>query len=249
MAEGVLTNIKGGINRLRTKGGARADVLYDAVNCHENDEGMMVARPGTSREATLDADTVGLASFEGELITFCHEIVSVPSGFRLFVLSHPDSTPEAPIALSKIHFAEPFMRFLYVAAEFENGDIYHFWLQTKGEWEAETFYYDGDVVEPTTPNGLGYKATRYIDPYPSWAPGVPRAVGDKIEPTEYNGFYYEVVDVIGTSPRSGSVEPTWPTEEGATVFEDTEGNQTSDATTTVPPSNEPDQETQERYDP
>jgi hypothetical protein len=39
----------------------------------------------------------------------------------------------------------------------------------------------------------------------------------------YNDFYYTVVDTQGTNPRSGSTEPTWPTEDGAQVFEDADG--------------------------
>jgi hypothetical protein len=39
-----LTAIKGGINRTRTKGGARADTLYDLLNVYVTEDGTVQAR-------------------------------------------------------------------------------------------------------------------------------------------------------------------------------------------------------------
>lgn len=243
-----LTTVKGGINRLRTKGAARADSLYDLVNGYVTAARTIKVRPGTIREATVDSDTKGLCAFEDELHTFSSSAVAdgdIPDGFVNHVLFHPtDDTA----SLSEIHFAEPFMGFLYVVAEFDDGNIYHYWLQSGGEWQAETVYKHGDIVEPTTPNGLAYRATRFGPAYPSWAPNVPREEGDKIEPTEYNDFFYEVVDTVGTNPSSGDTEPDWPIEDGAQINEDADGELTAPPTTTVPPDvQEPTSSVQERY--
>lgn len=236
-----LTAIKDGINRLRTKGGARADSLYDLLNGYVTQDKTIKGRPGTGRATTLDALTKGLVAFDGGFHVFSHTNVSVPSGYTLHVLSHPDSDEEEVITLEKIHFAKPYLGYLYVVAEFDDTgyderQIFHFWLQTGGAWEADKIYHHGDVVEPTTPNGLAYQATRISSPLPSWQAGVPREVGDQVEPTEYNDFFYTVIDVVGGSPASGSVEPEWPEEDGARVIEDTEGFAEETPTTTEPPS-------------
>jgi hypothetical protein len=224
-----LTTVRGGINRLRTKGSAPEDSLYDLVNGYVTAAKTIVVRPGTSRFATLptntagDGVTKGLCAFDGTLHIFSHEEVDVPDGFTLHVLAHPDSTVDSPILLSEINFAAPFMGALYVSATFENGDTYHFWLQQGGTWQADHVYKLGDIVTPDPFEGLVFQAQRLTDPNVAWAPNVSRAIGDVIEPTTYNDFFYTVVDVQGTNPRSGTVEPDWPTEDGAQVIEDADG--------------------------
>ena len=236
-----LTTIKSGINRLRTKGGARADTLYDLLNGYVTEAGTVKVRPGTERTATLDSLTRGLCAFDGEIYTFCHTTVAaLPDGYKLAILTHPDP-PDWPyygilpnpyedgVPLHIIHFAEPFLGGLYVVAEFETGDVYHYWLQPGRAWQASTQYKSGDMVEPSVPNGFLYEASRLGDPYPPWQPDEPRydGVGDAyaqsiIEPTTYNGYYYVCMETIGPNPRSGIVEPTWPIVEGGTVFERTD---------------------------
>lgn len=232
-----LTTVKGGINRLRLKGGALKDSLYDLVNGYVTAAKTVQVRPGSSRQASLNALTKGLTSFDGELHVFASESVAVPSGYVLHVLAHPDSPPDGvdPIALEKIHFAEPIMGALYVVAEFDGGDVYHFWLQSGPTWEASRMYKIGDIVTPSTPNGFAYQATRISAPFPSWQPGVERAVNDVVEPTVFNDYYYTVVDVAGNNPASGTVEPEWPLADGAQVIEDTEAVAATGATTTTQP--------------
>jgi hypothetical protein len=258
-----LTTIKGGINRIRTKGGARADMLYDLVNGFCKDAGTIVARPGTARIAELDPLTRGLVGFDGTLHTFCHTQVSVPSGITLNLIVHPDipatdyedTIPGNTIALEKIHFAEPFMGALYVAAEFENGNIYHYWLQPGEQWEASKVYKRGDIVYPSTPTGFVYQASRLGSANPAWAPDVPRYddyfgsgyTASVIEPTVYNDYYYTCIATTGASPRSGSVEPAWPTEDGATVIESTDNPPDVNVPTTATITPAPSSSTTTRY--
>lgn len=238
MRSAPLTTIKGGINRLRTKGGARSDTLYDLLNGYVTENGTVKVRPGSARVADLDSRTRGLCAFGGELHVFCHTYVDLPEGYVLNILVHPDPPDlgygytaygDEELALSVIHFSEPFLGGLYVVAEFEDGSVYHYWLQPGVAWEADKVYAAGDLVEPSTPNGLLYRASRLDDPYPPWQADEPRydGVNDAyaqsiIEPTAYNGYYYVCTETLGPNPRSGSTEPVWPEFEGGTVVERTD---------------------------
>jgi hypothetical protein len=250
-----LTTVKGGINRQRTKGGALKDSLYDLVNGYVSKSKTIVPRPGTRRIFTLPTDTAGnsltkgLMAFEGELHVFATELVDTPPGVVLHVITHPDSTIENIIAIEEINFAAPFLGYIYVVATFENGDTYHFWLQGGDPWSAETIYGAGDIITPSVPTGLSYQASRLTPANLSWAPNVERTVGEVVEPTVYNDYYYTVVDTQGTTPRSGAVEPIWPTEDGAQVTEDADGVDTTPVGLTNPPdlTKQPSQAVIDRY--
>lgn len=228
----------GGINRLRVKGGVSRTVLYDLLNGYVTDDASAESRPGTENHATLPAGTKGLMAFDGGLVVFSHEAQVMPSGYSCEILTHPTAPGTE---LLEIDFAGPFLGYPYVAATFTDNSTFHYWLQRRGAWEAETAYGLGDVVEPSTPNGFAYRAHRLNPPETLWAPNVPRSVGDRVEPTEENGFIYEVTDVAGASPKSGATEPTWIAEDGATVIEDTDLNATTDpgSGSTTPPDTLP----------
>jgi hypothetical protein len=214
-----LTALKAGIDRRKRKGGTNPGELYDLLNGYVNGRGRIVARGGTEEETTALAGTIGLMTFDDEFVVFAIEAVAVPSGYVCEIIQHP-ITPT--LELAKIHFAEAYMGFPYVCAEFANGDVYDFWLRRADAWEAETVYLEGQLVEPTTPNGYVYRAKRTGAAAPTWAPNVLRAENDIIEPTVANGYRYTCTDVLGANPRSGATEPTWPTETGALVYEDTD---------------------------
>lgn len=218
MARDVILNaLKAGINRLRTKGGADPSSLYDLVNGWVTQDGSIQSRPGTQRKVVLPANTKGMMAFHGKLWVFSHQAAADPSALvHVAVLSHPT---DATQPLQFIHFASPFMGYPYVAAEFGNGDVYHYWLQSSGGWKASTMYKAGDIVEPTTPNGLAYKATGGENP-PAWQPGTKYTVGDTVQPTVYNGFKYTLTVAEGANPASGASEPAWIASEGAQVVED-----------------------------
>ncbi len=228
--EVALTTIKGGINRQRTKGGALEDSLYDLLNGYVSKSKTIVPRPGTVRVYDLAEDTAantptrGLMAYDGALLVFSHIDTDIPAGVQLRIITHPDQTEDDLIPIDEINFAEPFMGYPYVVATFTNGDTYHFWLQEGDAWEADTAYELGDIVMPSVPNGLAFQAQRLTPPNTAWQASVLRTVGDVIEPTTYNDFYYTVVETQGDNPRSGTVEPTWPTEDGARVFEDADGS-------------------------
>lgn len=250
MRDAPLTVLKGGINRLRTRGGARADNLYDLLNGYLTEDGTVHVRPGSLRVASLDASTKGLTYFSGSRHTFAAATVAVPAGYTLHVLVHPDQDPgEAVIPLKRIHFAEPFLGFLYVVAEFTDDTVWHYWLRGSGTWTAETVYQIGDVIFPTVANGLAYMATRVGAANPLWTANTPRQLGDIVEPTadNANGYYYTVVDTSGANPTSGSVEPNWPAASGAQIVESTDITPDSTDTDATDPTNNPGSDITDRY--
>lgn len=216
----VLNAVDAGITRLRTKGGASPKSLYDLVNAYVTPGKTIVPRPGCRTAATLPPGTIGLTLYQGNFHVFASSNVgAMPAGYKLNILIHPTDNL---LTLKFIHFAEPFMGHLYVVAEWSDGSVFHYWLQKRNAWTANTFYRDGDVVEPTVPNGFAYKATRLNPAAPVWAPDVPRAVGDRVSPTTYNGYEFVVIDTQGANPKSGATEPTWATPAGAQTIEDTD---------------------------
>lgn len=227
-----LTTSNTGMSRLRTKGGARGDTLYDLLNGWITIEGTIKPRPGTVEDITLPEGTVGLVAHKCKLYVFSHEpkVTSNPDKYVVAVLRHPS---DPTVELAVIHFAATFLGFLYVAAQFADGSVWHYWLEELDPWSASTDYKIGDRVFPTTENGFAYKATRPGSPNPAWAPNVERAVNDVVEPTVYNGFKYTVVAVTGDNPASGATEPDWPEEAGAQIIEYTAGNESTSVTAPV----------------
>ncbi|WWW34526.1 hypothetical protein V8017_16080 [Stenotrophomonas rhizophila] len=218
-----LNAAKGGINRLRTKGGADPSTLYDLVNGYVDQAGVPRSRPGTKNRVTLPAGaTKGMCAYDGKLIVFSHVPQDIPASTPVTeceVLKHP-STPDLP--LKEIHFAGPFLGYLYVAAEFINGDVYHYWLQRGSTWEPDKIYLPGALVIPSDPNGIAYQLDSGTQTYPVWVRNVARLIGDVVVPTVDNGYKYTATDAFGPAPRSGAVEPSWPSSPGATVFEDSD---------------------------
>jgi hypothetical protein len=243
-----LTTVKAGMTRLRDKGGANKDSLYTLDNAYVTASRSVKPRPGAKRAYTLPAGTKGLMAFRDHLHVFSSEIVTSTDPFIIIdVLRHPDENSSA--TLTHIHFAQPFLGYPYVVAEFSDDDetFYHFWLQETGLWLANHVYIEGEVIQPTVPNGYAYQATRLTPAAPLWAPNEPRATGDTVEPTTANGYQYEVIDTIGTNPASGSTEPAWIAEDGAIVYEDVTGQTGGGGTTPDGGSTTPPPDVQERY--
>jgi len=231
--QATLNAVQGGITRLRDKGGASPNTLFELTNGHVTIARTIESRPGTVRHAELPDESRGLGVHEGQLTTYCHRMVPVPAGYRLEVIGHPT---QADLPLRTIHFDGPAMGFPYVVAEYANGDVFHFWLERFVPWSANKPVIPGQTVSPTTQTGYLYQAGRTDTPAPAWSAGAARAVGDVVEPSTPNGYRYRVVEVFGNNPVSGSTEPTWPTETGHRV---TESVQTGPSAPTVLPPGGP----------
>lgn len=231
-----LTVINGGINRLRVKGGARADSLYDLLNGYVTQTQTVKVRPGTTRTADLSAlSTAGLGTVNGLLAVFSTSVQVVPSGFVNYVLQDPNDPTQA---LSKIHFVKPFLGFPYVVAEFANGDVFHYWLRDSGVWTANTDYLIGDIVIPATNNvGIAFEAVRISAPNPTWLPNTQETMNNVVEPSVYDGFFFTATSVSGDNPHTGATEPAWNAADGATTIEEADSTFSSAPTVTPNPTN------------
>lgn len=216
-----LSSSGAGMTRLRDKGAASPQTLYELTNAYINASRSPTQRPGTTWIYQFGANTAGLVAFQGVFYSFTADPTkAVSTGtYQVLVLRHPNGTAFSG-QLKNIHYAQPFMGYMYVVAEFTDGVVSHYWLQTPPAWVAHTVYQANQLVQPTTNNGFYYVDVQTLNP-PAWAPaisvsGSPPLV---IQPTVYNGYMYTVSVTTGTAPTTGPVEPTWPTVQGATVTE------------------------------
>ena len=214
-----LTVMNGGINRLRVKGGASAKQLYDLQNAYITNAGSIDPREGTILTASLSTtNTVGLMANDGQFNIFSSQFSSagLPPGYVLTVLSDPNNTSASPV---KIWFAKPFMGFPYVVAQFNNGDIWHYWLQNNGTWTSTTDYTSASIVLPIVLNGLAYQGVRDFPSQPLWTAETTITSASYVEPNTPTGFAYQAVAVAGNPVHTGAVEPVWPAVAGGIVQE------------------------------
>lgn len=242
----VLNTSAAGMTRLRGKGGASPETLWELTNGYVNASRSIQQRPAVQYQTKLPSTSRGLTVFNGTLYTFTAHAVSNPGTATVKILTHP--TPGFAGELYRIHFAQPFMGLLYVVAEFDDHNVYHYWLQEPAAWKAVTVYNIGDIVQPTTPNGFYYKATTFNAPK-AWQPHHSYSNGDTVQPTTYNGFFYTATSCSPSSPTlSGDTEPTWLAFVGALVYESSAGNSgTPPAPPPDPPSRIPDNTGGGRY--
>jgi hypothetical protein len=213
-----LTVLNGGINRLRVKGGAAANQLYDLQNAYITNAGSIVPREGTTRVATLDSTTVGLAAANGvfNIFSSTYSTAALPVGYVLNVLQDPVNSTASPTI---IYFAKPFMGFPYVVASFNDGLVFHYWLQNDGTWTSSTDYTSASIVLPPVLNGLAYQGVREFPPQPLWTAETIITSGSYVEPNTPTGFAYQAVAVAGNPVHTGETEPVWPTVAGGIIQE------------------------------
>lgn len=215
-----------GINLRRFKGGADPSGLFDLLNAWVTPKGTIKRRPGTRTVVNLGAagdDMRGLFAFDGKFHTFIHYVTPNPDPqIEVHVLRHPTG---GVAALTAIHKVFAFLGRLYVVAEFADGMVRHYYLNTSSAspWQANSPYRSGSRVVPTVQNGFEYEATGQAGGAAvpnAWRPNVETAVGDYVQPTVANGFKYLAILATGTPPyRTSNHEPVWPTVELNTVLE------------------------------
>lgn len=226
-----LSAVKAGITRLRQKGGASPESLYDLLNGYVTAARSIQIRPGSAIEHQLPEGTKGLVLFRGKFVVFADHLLDPGDpGYEVQILTHPEANSSA--TLVDIRVAVPFLRYLYVVALWSDGRKPHYWLQAAEPWQPDHVYLEGAVVQPSVPDGFTYRATRLKPAAALWEANVEREVGDVVEPTTPNGYDYTVIDVLGAKPRSGATEPDWNEGAGAITYED------ADNTAAQPPAPE-----------
>jgi hypothetical protein len=229
----VLNTSAAGMTRLRGKGGASPETLYEATNCYVNASRAIQQRPAMQYYTIFPSTSRGMTVFNGVMYTFTAHAVSNPGSATVKVLIHP--TPGFTGELYRIHFAQPFMGLLYVVAEFDDHVIAHYWLQEPATWQPLTIYNVNDLVQPTVPNGFYYKAV-INNPPPAWQPNTLYKLGDEVQPTTYTGYSFLATNLLPQSPTTSSgTEPTWVNIPGALVLESSSGP-ASNVGTTAPPT-------------
>lgn len=221
----LLSAVKTGITRLRVKGGASADSLYDLVNGYVTAARTIAPRPGSETFAQLPEGTIGLSLFNGVFQVFSdHAISGLPENFNLNVLSPPaDAVASGQYpSLVRIWKSEPLMGGLYVVAVWSDrvDRGIHYWLQgaSASAWQPNHIYMLGEKV--VAANGLTFSAGRIGEPNPAWTADTETAEGYIVEPTTFNGYSYTAIEVYGSPPRTGQSEPAWIANDGATVVEE-----------------------------
>lgn len=217
-----------GMTRLRDKGGASPQSLYELTNCYISASRAPTQRPGVRLKADMAALypssvglTKGLVAYRSQLYTFSASQISSSAPYNIVRLIHP--TPGFSGSISEIHYAKPFMGLLYVVAQFSDNGIYHYWLQNPEVWQTLDHYSINDLIQPTTANGYYYKATM-LNPPNAWQPNTLYSTLDTVQPTEANGFAYVAAQLYPTSPTSSTdTEPVWPTVALQVVIESTAG--------------------------
>lgn len=234
----VLGHLSRGIDRSRVRGDAGISSLYELTNAFITIAGRVKKRDGFSLVAVsrsddwapaLDPNTRGLFSAGGKLHTFYSVAnVEMRPDVEYHRLPPPPGDP-AP-ALVAIDFCGLYLGAIYAVAEFSDGSTWHYWLRSDGVWKANHAYREGQIIEPTSGDGMAYQATGDDHPQ-TWKPQQQYAIGDEVQPTEPNGYKYRLIDASGDNPASGPVEPAWPTTEDALVYEDVDNTSSDSAAT------------------
>lgn len=223
MSDILLSAIKTGMTRLRTKGGASQSSLFELTNAYVTAAKTIAPRPGSKPHAILPAGTIGIGLTNGVFQVFSDsDVGSMPENFNLNVLKPPEEAPDA--TLVRIWKAEPLQGGLYVVAEWSDDPTraIHYWVRGAGggTWLPNHVYMLGEIVKATAGGSLSFEAGRTQPADKKWEAGMEVRVGDVVEPTVFNGYKYTAKEVYGEPARTGATEPKWIAGTAATVVED-----------------------------
>lgn len=201
MPQIIFDKFSSGLDRRKSRDTAGADALYELTNAHVTAGHELRKRAGALALATLEPGSTGLFAALGKLHAFTTDRLLVHGNplFQANFVPHPtDSTR----TIAKVHYCEAFRGYLYVVVEYDNGSVFHHYLDA-GSTSAKPR--DASPKWVTTP-------TAYVT-----NPASPTFGPSYVTPTTPNGFRYECT-VAGTSAAG---EPAWPTTLGATVVSGT----------------------------
>lgn len=96
-------------------------------NCYVTTGKTIRKRPGLTYVATLEPGTKGLRAAAGKLNTF-HATGTITHSDTRFVANKIAHPTDAAMEVARIHYADVFNGYLYVAAEYNNGDVRHHYI-------------------------------------------------------------------------------------------------------------------------
>lgn len=130
-------------------------------NCYVTTGKTIRKRPGLTYVTTLETGTKGLRAAGGKLNTF-HATGTVTHADTRFVANKIAHPTDAAMEVARIHYADVFNGFLYVAAEYNNGNVFHHYIDDASAltaWAATTALTLGVFRRPTVSNGYRYEVT------------------------------------------------------------------------------------------
>jgi hypothetical protein len=154
-------NFSAGLDLRKGASVSDANRLRVLDNCYVTTGKTIRKRPGMVKIADLEPGTKGLRAANGKLNTFyaTGTISHADTQFKANKIAHP-TLPAMEV--QKIHYADSFNGFLYVSAQYNNGNIRHHYLDdvsTLTAWAASTALTLGAVRRPVTSNGYRYEVT------------------------------------------------------------------------------------------
>lgn len=104
-----------------------ANRLRKLTNCYVTTGKTIRKRPGLTQFANLEVGTKGLRAAGGKLNTFyaTGTVTHANAIFKANKIAHPT---DATMEVAKIHWADVFNGYVYVAAEYNNSDIRHHYI-------------------------------------------------------------------------------------------------------------------------
>ena len=206
-------------------------------NCYVTTGKTIRKRPGLTLVTTLETGTQGLRAAGGKLNTFyaTGTVTHADTRFVANKIAHP-TLPAMEV--KKIHYADVFNGYIYVSAEYNNGDIKHHYIDDVSSvtsWAASTTLTADSEVRPIVSNSLRYEVTTtglsgiteptwpttvgdtYTEPeanYTAWSTGK-KTTGLAYKPSVSTGFVYKLTN----DGVAGVTEPIWPTTLGGTLIE------------------------------
>lgn len=166
----------GGLDRRKGPSAAGANQLRELTNAYVTRGKEVRRRPGKSLHLNLQNGSVGLFGLLGKLATFSGnlDVDHLSSLVENYQLPHPTNSART---LSRVWVADVFRGYIYASAEYDDGSVYHHYLDDPGAWVASTNYAIGNIVRPTVPNGYRYEATADTGSAGGSEPAWPTTVG------------------------------------------------------------------------
>lgn len=129
----LVEDFRGGLDRRRMNVTAPPGTLIELKNAHITRGGEIEKRPAFVEIVDLPSNTIGLAAAAGQIYTFGSAASSAvtfpantPTNLTYVQLQHPSGE-----ALTNVHSVEFYNGKLYVAAQFADGRIYHYYDGTR----------------------------------------------------------------------------------------------------------------------